>query len=97
MIYKIRISKKARHQISSAKRWYDARQAGLGTEFTSEIRRHIELLKSPAVEHKPAFKNVRRDLVQRFPFVIYYERNEEEMVITIISVLHNRQQQSAFD
>ena len=97
MSYKILITPEAELEIKNAKNWYEEQQTGLGLGFVSTIKEHINLLKNPSVEHKVVSKNVRRILTKRFPFIIYYIRDEAKLQIKIIAVLHNRQQQLKFD
>ena len=97
MSYKIKITQEAESEILQAQNWYEEQQTGLGQNFISTIKEHINLLKNPTVEHKIVFKNIRRVLTRRFPFVIYYIRDEKNLLIKIIAVLHNRREQLKFD
>ena len=97
MSYRIEITAEAEHEILNAKSWYEEQQTGLGQSFTETIKEYVNNLKDPAIEHKIVFKNVRRVLTRRFPFVIYYTRDEKKFVVKILAVLHNRQQQLKFE
>ncbi len=97
MNYKINITEEAENEILKAKDWYEEQQSGLGESFSATIKEHINQLKNPKVEHKVVFKNVRRVLTRRFPFVIYYTRDEKKLIVKILAVLHNRREQLKFD
>jgi len=97
MSYKIKITGEAENEILSAKKWYEEQQAGLGEDFSLTIKEYINRLKDPSVDHKIVSENIRRILVHRFPFIIYYSRDEKKLLITIIAVLHNRRKQLKFD
>jgi plasmid stabilization system protein ParE len=85
--YKIQITEEAEVEIRKATDWYSNISLGLGEKFSSEIKDHVESF----VEHKLVVKNCRRMLLHNFPYTIYYSRNEQERVLEIIAVLHNRQ------
>ena len=96
MNYKIKITDEAEIEIQNARDWYDEQQPGLGQSFVAEIKEDINLLKNPAIDHKIVLNGVRRVLTKRFPFVIYYIRDEEKLIVKIIAVLHNRREQLKF-
>lgn len=93
MNYKIEIAPEAEVEIILGKKWYEEQQPGLGKDFSATIKEHINSLRNPRIEHKLVFEDVRRMLTKRFPFVIYYQRDDDRYVIKILAVLHNRQQQ----
>jgi hypothetical protein len=91
MNYRIEITPEGKADILKARDWYNEQSQGLGADFALVIKLHINSLKSDTVEHKQVINNVRRMLVKRFPYVIYYTRNEELKLVKIISVLRDRQ------
>ncbi len=91
MSYSIEITEEAEWEIKVAKAWYNEQSEGLGDRFSETIKQHINLLKNPIKDHKPVYKNNRRVLVKGFPYVIYYQRVDESLLIKIIAVLHNKQ------
>lgn len=92
MSYRIRITTEAKQEILAAKQWYNHRQPGLGEDFAKTVKDQIDVLKSDTVDHKVVFDKVRRILVKRFPYVVYYTRNNENRTINILAVLHERQE-----
>ena len=88
---KIQISLLAEIEIKAAQDWYEKQTTGLGEKFADEIKGSIDSLLNPISDHKRVFKNLRRILLHRFPYSVYYIRNENEKLIEIIAVLHNRQ------
>jgi plasmid stabilization system protein ParE len=46
---------------------------------------------NPIVEHKVVMEKVRRVLVIRFPYAVYYYRDEKKATVKILAVLHNKQ------
>ncbi len=91
MSYKIEIVEEAELEIKNAKDWYEEQSVGLGEGFSKAIKEHINSLTNPKVEHKTVYKNLRRILVHRFPYAIYYKRDEKNSLLKIMAVLHNKQ------
>jgi plasmid stabilization system protein ParE len=75
--------------LDDAFKWYEDQESGLGKEFIRCIDARIaELNRHPLHHQVVQGDRVRRALINRFPFSIYYE-NEEEL-ITIFAILHQR-------
>lgn len=91
MSYRIQISPEAQEEILAARKWYEEQQPGLGKDFANTVKDHINTLRFDTVEHRIVFDNVRRILVKRFPYVIYYSRNNNNRTVSIMAVLHERQ------
>ena len=82
MSYRIQISPEAQEEILAARKWYEEQQPGLGKDFANTVKDHINTLKFDTVEHGIVFDNVRRILVKRFPYVIYYSRNNNNRTVS---------------
>jgi toxin ParE1/3/4 len=83
------LTEKAQDDLDDAFQWYEDQEPGLGKEFIRCIDAKIsELNRHP--HHHQVVQNdrVRRALINRFPFSIYFV-NEEELV-TIFAILHQR-------
>jgi plasmid stabilization system protein ParE len=91
MTYKVQTTRKTKSEIKKAQEWYERQSIGLGDQFTDEIKSKIDSLLSPLLEHKAVLKNIRRVLLYRFPYAVYYTRDEQKLIIKIIAVLHNKQ------
>jgi len=80
----------AGRDIAEARRWYDGKRMGLGREFRAAVRVVVESL---VKEHPDSFPRVhgevRRALVTRFPYAIYYQRLDAG-TLEIIACLHTR-------
>jgi len=75
--------------ISAAADWYHQQRPGLGSDFLSQVEICVALM----LDHPEAFprveSDVRRALVRRFPFSLYFRRLDSE-TIEVVSVLHQR-------
>jgi toxin ParE1/3/4 len=76
--------------MAEAMAWYEARRAGLGTEFREET---IQLFDALAVNpllnsRRHPRKNIRWRFLERFPYRIIYEAIERDETVVIAAVLH---------
>ena len=72
----------------AAGRYYDERAPGLGDAFVDEVEAGIEaILKGPTV-WRVVEDDVRRYLVHRFPYGIYYTIEGHTIVIWAVKHLH---------
>ncbi|MGB9428935.1 MAG: type II toxin-antitoxin system RelE/ParE family toxin [Gammaproteobacteria bacterium] len=76
----------ARAELVEAAAWYEAQRPGLGAEFITEIER-CTAQASEAPEFYPVvYKNLRRAVVRRFPYSIYFRA--ESARIVVLAVFH---------
>jgi hypothetical protein len=85
MSFKIKIEPEAIDDIQSGIAWYNKQKPGLGKSFLSELKIHINLLKT-----NPFFQ-IRYDKVRclpliSFPFMIHFTVNESESLVIIRAV-----------
>ena len=91
MTYRIRVIPEAKREIKKAKEWYENKSLGLGQTFTDEVKKAIRPLSNPQLDHKPVFTTHRRMLLPKFPYTVYYKRDEKRLLVRIIAILHNKQ------
>jgi toxin ParE1/3/4 len=79
----------ASEEMREAVAWYNTRKAGLGREFRLAVHHVIQgILVYP--ERWPVYcRSVRRAVVARFPYVVYYVRQDD--TIRILRVVHTSQ------
>jgi plasmid stabilization system protein ParE len=76
----------AQSDIREAASWYEDREAGLGLRFLREVRASLERIADDRLTFPIIEQDVRRALLHKFPYSIYFV-NEGE-TIAIIAVLH---------
>lgn len=76
----------ARAELIEAAAWYDARQAGLGAAFIAEIDRCVTLAAEQPQRFAMAHNDIRRVVVDRFPYSVYYRAELRRMVV--LAVFH---------
>ena len=85
------ISPEAEEDLSGARLWYDQRRDGLGTDFVQCVEETLRSVEALPQVHAPVYQDVRRALVRRFPYIVYYRIVDSEVVV--IAVLHGRRHQ----
>ncbi len=86
--YTLSIRKEAEADIAEAYQYYESCLANLGSDFLLCIEESLaRILKNPK-QYKRVYKQVRRALVRKFPYGIYYFQDQE--IISVIAVLHAR-------
>ena len=74
--------------IKDAYQWYEAQRKGLGESFLLCIEEALSRAsRSPAI-YSVVHKDVRRVLIHRFPFGVFFIESEES--ISVLAVLHAR-------
>ena len=76
----------ALQDLDEAFHWYEGQRPGLGAEFALEIDNLLTVLQRFPNARTIAFWDLRRALVPRFPFGLYYLVEEQRVVI--IGLLH---------
>ncbi len=75
--------------MEEAFQWYEEQDSGLGKEFIRCIDAKISNLTRHPHHHQVILNDrVRRALVNRFPFSIYFVN--EEKLITVFAILHQK-------
>jgi toxin ParE1/3/4 len=87
----VRFSPEVRDELAEAALWYEARRAGLGAEFLSEVEAVLPLLESrphsfPRLEGLAPTLEVRRALLPRFPYALVFLVRPEEL--RVLAVAH---------
>jgi len=79
----------AQQDLEDAYRWYEEQNKGLGKEFIRCVDARLASVKRNPLQYQVIFKEtVRRALINRFPFSIYYI--DEPETISIVAILHQR-------
>ena len=74
------LTEKAQEDLDDAFQWYEDQEPGLGKEFIQCVDAKITDLNHHPLHHS-VFKNdrIRRALINRFPFSIYFVNEEEAL------------------
>jgi len=80
--------------VAEAFSWYEGQRAGLGPEFEADLEHAVDLLTRTAAAGPMVHRGVRRVLLRRFPFALYYELAAEK--VKIRGVIHTKRHPSTW-
>ena len=88
MDYVLLLRPEARVDLLDAFHWYQKQQAGLGHDFKLCVDNALsKLVKNPSF-YKKVHNDIRRVIIKKFPFGIFYVIQENKVII--LAVLHAR-------
>lgn len=88
--YRLIITDDAELDIAEARHWYQE-QAGLGADFMTCIGRKLEFVEQQPLATPVVVHGIRRAVVSRFPYNIYYAINGQ--FINVLAVWHGSRDQ----
>ena len=88
MNFKVLILSEAELDIDNAIIWYELNQIGLGKSFYDSVDRSVRFISERPFSCAEIFKGLRRFVIKKFPYGVYYKVNPENMEIQIIGVIH---------
>ena len=72
------------YDIAEAYWWYEEKDLGLGDEFLRCLEEAFSRI-SQHPEHFPVrFESIRRILVRRFPYAVYFYHDDEKIFVTYV-------------
>jgi len=87
---KIRLLQIAQLELDEAVEWYNQQSLGLGLEFLDELDDSIKLiLIFPEIAEK-ILEDIRRLMINRFPYGIIYSIDEDYIVVIAIAHLRRK-------
>lgn len=84
----VRLRPEAEADVSDAARWYEAQRSRLGSEFLDEVLRTLSSISEHPDLYPRVSGDVRRAVIRRFPFGVFYVMDESEVVV--LAVMHGR-------
>jgi len=76
----------ARDELLEAQAWYEQRAAGLGAAFARAVEAAVESLHRAPQQYPVVHRDIRRVLLRRFPYAIFYRATEDEIIV--LAVFH---------
>lgn len=93
MNYEVLLRPEAEADIGESYRWYEGQVDGLGEEFLRAVDACISLIQRNPSAYAPIHQDVRRALVRKFPFgVFYFVEADRVIVIGCFHVRRNPRQ-----
>ena len=87
---KVRFHGLARVEMGESARYYESECGGLGGEFLDSVQRSIGFLKEHPEGAPAVSSNLRRKLLDRFPFGLIYAMEGDEIFILAVANLRRR-------
>jgi len=78
---------RAENDIQSAFEWYESQRSGLGEQFLTAVRERLEAVRSFPESNSIIYRDVRRAVVSRFPYLIFYVVRPTR--VAVLAVLHH--------
>ena len=92
MNHRIFVRSQAEADMAAAAIWYDQQNPGLGTEYLRAVDVCIASLARNPGMYTTVYRTVRRALLRRFPYGLFYVTTNENIII--IACLHEKQSPS---
>ena len=86
---RLTILAEARRDLAETRAWYERRASGLGDDFLVVVDATLEAIRRSPEAHRAVIGSYRRALLKRFPYAVYYEFVEDEVVV--YAVVHGSQ------
>ena len=88
MTHSLLIRPEAEEDLRQSFRWYEAQRSGLGKDFLMCVEAGLDAVRENPFQFPVLYKEVRRGLVRRFPFAVFYV--VQERTVSVLAVLHCR-------
>lgn len=86
----LEIIPQAQRDIAEAAKYYNAQQPGLESDFLAEVERGVMEIAANPMTFEQIRPGIRRYLLERFPYGIYYRTPDENSVRIIVVRHHSR-------
>lgn len=89
-MYKIEISKFAYYEIEESKEYYNLQKDGFGLDFKNDVFKALNNIASQPNLYPIIDNKIRRCLMHRFPFSIFYTIQNQTILILSIAHQHRK-------
>ena len=84
----VRVLPEADAELAEARVWYRHQRNGLDVELMQRIDETLQRISDAPRRFPYVYRRLRRAIVRQFPFAIFYEVTEDEIVV--FAVFHSR-------
>ena len=88
----VRLHPEAEGEFRDAVIWYEHQRSGLGSEFILCIDEAVERVRRNPEAYPKVHESIRRIVVRRFPFALFYEISSAD--IRVLAIFHSRRDPS---
>lgn len=93
MSFRVVVRHAAERDIAEAQNWYETQQVGLGAQFYDETMRVFDLLVESPLVYPVVHRNVRRAVLRRFPFLVWYRVADQ--TVRVLAITHGMRRPSS--
>jgi plasmid stabilization system protein ParE len=86
MTIDLRLRPESEQDLADASVWYEEQWKGLGNQFLDEVLSVFSVISETPLMFPVVHRNIRRALIHRFPFGVYYRVESDEIVD--VAVMH---------
>lgn len=87
MSYRLHLRDEADLDVVDAVGWYEEQRFGLGAEFLMELDSVMQRIVQMPLQFPEIKNDLRRALLHRFPYSVYFEVSHE--MVDVIAILHH--------
>jgi hypothetical protein len=84
MNYKLIVRSEAEAELEEAFVWYEQQVIGLGSQFLLAVDAAINSIQRNPLRYPVIYKDIRRALMRRFPYQVFFVINERKIVIIAV-------------
>ncbi len=84
----LRVRPEAEQDMFEAALWYEGERAGLGARFLDSVRRVFLRIQEAPEQFPVVAEDIRRALVGRFPFGVFFFAESETSTVIAVTHLH---------
>ena len=88
MIYRLLVRRQAKLDLRQAARWYEGQHPGLGTELVAQVDAILGRIVDNPNQFQVIYRGVRRAILQRFPYGVFYRIDGTDVLVFAIVHLH---------
>jgi plasmid stabilization system protein ParE len=88
MNYVLVFRPEVREELNEAYSWYESQKPGLGEEFLDCVDETVNRISQMPESYAVAYRDIRRAIVKRFPYAVYYRIVSSLVIVT--AIFHGR-------
>ncbi|MCK9362979.1 MAG: type II toxin-antitoxin system RelE/ParE family toxin [Syntrophales bacterium] len=86
MTIDLRLRPESEQDLADAAVWYEEQRDGMGNQFLDEVLSVFSVISETPLMFPVVHRNIRRALIHRFPFGVYYRVESDGIVV--VAVMH---------
>jgi plasmid stabilization system protein ParE len=94
MDYVLVFRPEVREELNDAYVWYESQKSGLGDDFLDCIDKSLNQICQMLESYAAVHQDIRRSIVQRFPYTVYYRIVSSRVIVT--AIFHSRRNPKAW-